>query len=312
MTVPPFVFRSQPGRPCPHAPPASQRSPTGRPEHRRRRSTICNTPTRHVRRRPTTRRTLRDTALACGGVIEFGIRRSVARVGSHVPHVFRGGMGVAGSPGPPRRCRGVARRSRRIPGPKSGVRPAGGDDPLQRIPMAHADMNAIAYHASDPSGTSEARFSSSGGSQSVWIVVSNTLFLRDIAWVAGSAHPVLERNKRFEPEVVSLALEFVARGSLISPAECGVSIEQALGEVWEHGEAALSRASWAAPLERLAHLRSTTECPADGGFSTAVAPSRRVPCTIVPTISTIGPRHPGAISGRLFVSPCTGRVPREP
>lgn len=150
--------------------------------------------------------------------------------------------------------------------------PPGGDDPLQRTPVAHAEMNAIAsappdvglsdcrlwttqepcamcsaaidfteiadvaYLASDPSAGSGGRFVSSGGSDDIWIVVANALFLHNIAWVGGEDNPMLERNRLHEPEVVSLALNLVDHGSLMDPASRGASIEEALGELWDQVE----------------------------------------------------------------------------
>jgi tRNA(Arg) A34 adenosine deaminase TadA len=147
--------------------------------------------------------------------------------------------------------------------------PPGGSDPLQRTPLAHAEMNAIAavlpdidlsgcwlwttqepcsmcraaidftemagvgFLASDPSAASANRFVSSGGSDEIWIVVANTLFLHNIAWVGGKDNPMLERNRLQESEVVSLALNLLEGGSLIDPAGRGVSIEETLAEVWE-------------------------------------------------------------------------------
>ncbi len=150
--------------------------------------------------------------------------------------------------------------------------PPGGNDPLQRTPLAHAEMNAIAavppgvdlsgcrlwttqepcsmcraaidfteisgvaFLASDPSAASGDRFVSAGGSDDIWIVVANVLFLHNIAWVSGTYNQMLERNTPHEPEVVALALNLLERGSLIDTADRGASIEETLGEVWEQIE----------------------------------------------------------------------------
>ncbi len=99
-----------------------------------------------------------------------------------------------------------------------------------------AEIAGVAYLASDPSAASGSRFVSSGGSDDIWIVVANALFLHNIAWVGGKDNPMLERNRLHEPEVVSLALNLVEHGSLIVPAGRGASIEETLGELWEQVE----------------------------------------------------------------------------
>jgi tRNA(Arg) A34 adenosine deaminase TadA len=156
--------------------------------------------------------------------------------------------------------------------------PAGGNDPLQRTPIAHAEMNAIAaaldaadlgecelwtthtpcpmcsaaidfteivavhYLASDPSSKEPAEhFASSGRSDDVWIVAANALFLHNIAWVGGPDNPMLGRNQRHEAEVVALALDLVAQRTLIKPAEVGAGVEDALLNAWEQVTAAAMR-----------------------------------------------------------------------
>lgn len=102
-----------------------------------------------------------------------------------------------------------------------------------RAAIEFTEIAGVAYLASDPSAASGDRFVSSGGSDDIWIVVANALFLHNIAWVGGQDNPILERNRLHEPEVVSLALNLVEQGSLIDQAEHGTSIEEALGEFWE-------------------------------------------------------------------------------
>lgn len=152
--------------------------------------------------------------------------------------------------------------------------PAGGDDPLQRTPLAHAEMNAIAsapedvdlsdcdvwtthspcsmcsaaiefteiatvhYLATDPSSTSsDLRFASSGRSSDLWVVVANALFLHNVAWVAGEDHPIVSRCQRLEPEITSLALGLVADETLIAPAAARADVADALSLVWSSVEA---------------------------------------------------------------------------
>lgn len=145
----------------------------------------------------------------------------------------------------------------------------GGDDPLQRTPLAHAEMNALAsvpeevdlagaelwttqepcsmcraaieftgvgavrYLATDPSAEEASEgFVSSADSDEIWIVVANGLFLHNIAWVSGADNPMLDRNQCREPEIVGLARDLVAQRTLITPAEAGLTLEQALPEAW--------------------------------------------------------------------------------
>jgi len=148
--------------------------------------------------------------------------------------------------------------------------PSGGIDPLQRTPLAHAEMNAIAavrdavelasceiwstqspcsmchaaitfaeipavhYLASDPSDPGRpGPYISSGLSDDIWTVVANAFFLHNVAWVVGSDNPMLAENRRAEPEVVSLALDLLDRQTLIEPARMGLGVEVALAGAWD-------------------------------------------------------------------------------
>lgn len=142
----------------------------------------------------------------------------------------------------------------------------GGDDPLQRTPIAHAEMNALAsvpedvdldecelwttqkpcsmcqaaieftglgavhYLATDPSSVDGPYASQS---DDVWMVVANVLFLHNVAWVSGTDHAMLDRNRGHEPEVAALARDLVAQQTLVALAEQGATIEEALVEAWE-------------------------------------------------------------------------------
>lgn len=105
-----------------------------------------------------------------------------------------------------------------------------------RAAIDFTEMAGVAFLASDPSAASGDRFVSSGGSDDIWIVVANVLFLHNIAWVSGTHNQMLERNTPHEPEVVALALNLLEGGSLIDTADRGASIEETLGEVWEQIE----------------------------------------------------------------------------
>ena len=146
----------------------------------------------------------------------------------------------------------------------------GGDDPLQRTPLAHAEMNApasvseevdlagaelwttqqpcsmcraaieftevgaVRYLATDPSAEEASEgFVSSGDSDEIWIVVANGLFMHNIAWVSGEDNPMLDRNHRREPQIVGLARDLVAERTLVTPAEAGSSLERALSQAWD-------------------------------------------------------------------------------
>lgn len=159
--------------------------------------------------------------------------------------------------------------------------PPGGDDPLQRTPLAHAEMNAIAsvpgdvefdqcevwttqepcsmcraaidftdiagihYLATDPSSPDlSERFTSSGRSAAVWVVAASALFLHNVAWVGGPDNQVLEHARRVEPEIVTLSLQLEADETLIAAAESGADIHDALARVWDRIEAVNRRRSW--------------------------------------------------------------------
>jgi tRNA(Arg) A34 adenosine deaminase TadA len=146
----------------------------------------------------------------------------------------------------------------------------GGSEPLQRTPLAHAEMNAIAtipddahlaeceiwstqapcsmcraaidftqigeahFLATDPSTQDRgAAFVSSGRSADLWVVVANTFFLHNVAAVGGMDNPMLAMAATAEPEVVSLALGLVRDATLIRAGEAHASIEAALTTIWD-------------------------------------------------------------------------------
>jgi tRNA(Arg) A34 adenosine deaminase TadA len=146
----------------------------------------------------------------------------------------------------------------------------GGSEPLQRTPLAHAEMNAIAtipddanlaeceiwstqapcsmcraaveftqigkvhFLATDPGTLARGvAFVSSGRSADLWLVVANTLFLHNVAAVGGLDNPMLAMAATAEPEVLSLALGLVQDNTLIGAAEAHASIEEALTATWD-------------------------------------------------------------------------------
>jgi tRNA(Arg) A34 adenosine deaminase TadA len=116
--------------------------------------------------------------------------------------------------------------------------PAGGTDRLQRTPIAHAEMNALAgietgielggmtlwsshrpcmmcaaaceftgvgaviFIAPDPSDDDSGV--DPDGIDAEWVVVANLLFLSGVAAYSGSASPVIARAEHREPEVIQL------------------------------------------------------------------------------------------------------------
>jgi tRNA(Arg) A34 adenosine deaminase TadA len=116
--------------------------------------------------------------------------------------------------------------------------PAGGSDRLQRTPIAHAEMNAlaavdtgaeldgmtlwsshrpclmcaaaceftgvgrVAFIAPDPSDDGDA--ADPDGIEPQWMVVANLLFLSGVAAYSGPSAPMLARARRREPEVTHL------------------------------------------------------------------------------------------------------------
>jgi tRNA(Arg) A34 adenosine deaminase TadA len=116
--------------------------------------------------------------------------------------------------------------------------PAGGADRLQRTPIAHAEMNALAgvdtgteldgmtlwsshrpclmcaaaceftgvgavvFIAPDPSADDSGE--DPDGIDAEWVVVANLLFLSGVAAYSGSASPMIARAEQREPEVIQL------------------------------------------------------------------------------------------------------------
>jgi tRNA(Arg) A34 adenosine deaminase TadA len=116
--------------------------------------------------------------------------------------------------------------------------PAGGTDRLQRTPIAHAEMNALAAvdtatelggltlwsshrpclmcaAACEFTGVGSVRFiapdlsdddgyDDPDGIQPEWVVVANLLFLSGVAAYSGSSSPMIIRARQREPEVADL------------------------------------------------------------------------------------------------------------
>jgi tRNA(Arg) A34 adenosine deaminase TadA len=144
--------------------------------------------------------------------------------------------------------------------------PAGGDDRLQRTPVAHAEMNALAaveqgtdlsilrltsshrpcqmcaaaceftgvgevvYVAPDPSDA--VSHDDPPGVATAWVVVANLLFLAGIAAYSGWSAPAIALAREREPEVFAL-MRTIGIGNLRRPA-----LRLALAPAWPEIEAA--------------------------------------------------------------------------
>jgi tRNA(Arg) A34 adenosine deaminase TadA len=138
--------------------------------------------------------------------------------------------------------------------------PPGGPDRLQRTPLAHAEMNAlaavdtaaelatmtlwsshqpclmcaaaceftgvgqVAFIAPDPSDDGDA--ADPAGIEPEWIVVANLLFLSGVAAYSGPSAPMLTRARRREPEVTRL-MDIAGDATLRRP-----SLRDALASAW--------------------------------------------------------------------------------
>jgi tRNA(Arg) A34 adenosine deaminase TadA len=138
--------------------------------------------------------------------------------------------------------------------------PVGGPDRLQRTPIAHAEMNAlaavdiaaeldgmtlwsshrpclmcaaaceftgvgrVAFIAPDPSDDDDIK--DPDGIEPEWIVLANLLFLSGVAAYSGSSAPMLIRARRREPEVIHL-MDITGDATLRRP-----SLRDALTPVW--------------------------------------------------------------------------------
>lgn len=153
--------------------------------------------------------------------------------------------------------------------------PPGGPEPLQRTPIAHAEMNALAvapedahlgsttlwsthapcqmcraaldlaaipdvrYLATDPSDDGLAEpLRSSGDADDVWIVVAAALFLHNVARVGGRDHRIVRAAREHEPATVRLALAILDDGAWVRAARDGSDITSALAPVWDDVAAA--------------------------------------------------------------------------
>lgn len=143
---------------------------------------------------------------------------------------------------------------------------AGGFSPLQRTPIAHAEMNAIAavpdgvdltgceiwtthapcpmcaaaialseipvvHHlAADPSG--DDTIVPRDGRNGIWAVIANAFFLHNVAWVGGLDNPLLRRSERHEPEITALALSLLSEKALIEMLDHD-GVEPVLARHWD-------------------------------------------------------------------------------
>jgi len=143
----------------------------------------------------------------------------------------------------------------------------GGADPLQRTPIAHAEMNALAsiphgadlsgciiysthrpcrmcdaailfsevgetrFLASDPSDVSPGEtYSYFPGTDPRLGLAANVMFLHNVAAVAGPDSDTVVTNRIGEPEAVELALTLAERRTWSDHGD--LSVEQAIGTVW--------------------------------------------------------------------------------
>ena len=155
----------------------------------------------------------------------------------------------------------VARDGERVSeGRNRAYDPAGGPDPLQRTPIAHAEMNALAgvqtgtslgsmtlwsshrpcpmcaaaceftgvgtvvFIAPDPSGDDPG--ADPDGIEAEWVTVANWLFLAGVAAYRGPSSPMIERAARREPEIVQL-MRIGTDAALRQP-----SLRDALAPAW--------------------------------------------------------------------------------
>lgn len=192
---------------------------------------------------------------------------------------------------PFRRCLELADRSRRRGGLAVGAAvtdgtgviitagrnraydPAGGPDPLQRTPIAHAEMNALAgldvdhdldtcmiWSSHQPCSMCQAAIAFIGlpparvlapdpsdegppaptlGSD-VWVVAANVLFLASIAEHYGTAGALFDRQRAVEPETVDCTAALLGSGAM--SAEEG-TLTSLLGAVWDELATAATRRS---------------------------------------------------------------------
>ncbi len=157
--------------------------------------------------------------------------------------------------------------------------PPGGTDRLQRTPVAHAEMNAlaavvtgtdlaslrltsshrpcemcaaacrftgvgsVAFIAPDPSD--EVSHDDPAAVAAEWVVVANLLFLSGIAAYSGSSAPAIVRARQREPEVVELMRIELARPGLTRSGgradQRQPELRQVLEPVWPAIEAAAHR-----------------------------------------------------------------------
>jgi tRNA(Arg) A34 adenosine deaminase TadA len=144
--------------------------------------------------------------------------------------------------------------------------PAGGADRLQRTPIAHAEMNALAgidtgtvlggmtlwsshrpcmmcaaaceftgvgavtFIAPDPSDGEGGE--DPDGIATEWVIAANLLFLSGVAAYSGQSSPMIERAGQREPEITSL-MRIVGDTALRQPV-----LRDALAPAWPHIQAA--------------------------------------------------------------------------
>lgn len=148
--------------------------------------------------------------------------------------------------------------------------PPGGSDPLQRTPLAHAEMNALASLSEEmdlarcsiwsthaPCSMCEAAINFAGlesthclandpssddlavprrsmtADASLWTVVANAMFLHNVAWVSGRDNPIVVRFARLEPEIARLALRVLDDRSFIRASTDGGDLKAGLAVTWD-------------------------------------------------------------------------------
>lgn len=145
----------------------------------------------------------------------------------------------------------------------------GGSDALQRTPIAHAEMNALAglrsdldpadcsmwsthvpcamceaaigftglesshYLARDPSAPDQGPVQPLNATEaSVWAVVANLMFLHNVAWVGGRDNRILASGVHKEPVAASLAMRVLDERTFIEASEGGADLMDALSATW--------------------------------------------------------------------------------
>jgi hypothetical protein len=83
----------------------------------------------------------------------------------------------------------------------------------------------------------------------VWMVVANTMFIHNVAWVAGQDNATVVRSREIEPEIAEYALTKLRTRALIEASEQGMGLGEFVDLIWrELAEIDERRAIRLAPL----------------------------------------------------------------